>query len=244
MPVGKIARRWSKSVYKRLPAKPALGALEYYGSSYKLFYPWGFAMNGQTARLEVAREILEHLGIKAIIETGTYRGTTTHWLAQFGLPVLTTEINPRYHAFSKKRLSRFANVELYKSDSLTFLPTLKKRKELHEVPVFFYLDAHWHKHLPLREEIEMIMGLFSKPVIMIDDFKVPDDPAYGYDDYGPDKALTLEYIAPVSKGLAVYFPKTSAKWESGAKRGSVVLARDPEHIKKLEGFPLLRRWST
>jgi hypothetical protein len=43
----------------------------------RYFYPYGGPMNGQTARLEIVREIIEYCGVTNIIETGTYRGTIT-----------------------------------------------------------------------------------------------------------------------------------------------------------------------
>ena len=63
------------------------------------------------------------------------------------------------------------------------------------VPTLFYLDAHWHEYLPLRDELEIALGQFANAVVLIDDFQVPDDPGYGFDDYGPGKTLNLEYLA-------------------------------------------------
>ena len=45
----------------------------------------------------------------------------------------------------------------------------------------------------LREELEIIFSTWSRPIVMIDDFAVPES-AYGYDDYGPGKTLDLSYI--------------------------------------------------
>jgi len=36
---------------------------------------------------------------------------------------------------------------------------------------------------------------------MIDDFQVPDDPGYAYDDYGPGKALTPDLVDPACRRL-------------------------------------------
>jgi hypothetical protein len=55
--------------------------------------------------------------------------------------------------------------------------------------VFFHLDAHWEGDLPLQEEIEIILGRFPNFLIMIDDFRVPGDSGYGFDDYGRGKML-------------------------------------------------------
>ena len=62
--------------------------------------------------------------------------------------------------------------------------------------VFFYLDAHWNDDLPLADEIDIIFSRCPWAVVMIDDFEVPSDPGYQFDDYGPGKALVLGYIRP------------------------------------------------
>ena len=57
------------------------GLFDYRSKDHRKFYPWTFAMNGQTARLETTRQIIVNLKIERIIETGTYRGTTTEWMS-------------------------------------------------------------------------------------------------------------------------------------------------------------------
>ena len=44
----------------------------------------------------------------------------------------------------------------------------------------------------MREEVELAIANFSKAVLMIDDFNVPDDPGYRFDDYGPGKRLDID----------------------------------------------------
>ena len=46
----------------------------------------------------------------------------------------------------------------------------------------------------MRDEAELAVSNFSKAVLMIDDFNVPDDPGYGFDDYGPGKRLDINYL--------------------------------------------------
>jgi hypothetical protein len=79
---------------------------------------------------------------------------------------------------------------------------------------------------------------------MIDDFQVPDDNGYGYDDYGVGKALIRGYIAPLVSQfeLAEFYPRTPSAVESGGRRGCVVVTRHPSLIEALEGISLLRRW--
>ena len=58
----------------------------------------------------------------AIVETGTYLGTTTTFFAGSGLPVYTVETDPRYHGFAQMQLRRFrGRVHLSLGDSRVFL---------------------------------------------------------------------------------------------------------------------------
>ncbi len=64
-------------------------------------------------------------------------------------------------------------------------------------------------------------------MVVIDDFRVPDDEGYRFDDYGPGKALTWDYVGPIAEryGATAAYPATPSAEETGARRGCVVLAR-------------------
>src|SRR5262245_21555664 len=130
-------------------------------------------MNGQEGRRRIVREIIGDCGIKRVVETGALRGTTTEWLAQFGLPVLTCEVDPRYAAFSKERLRARSNVTVHNSSSIDLLERLAKRGADVSLPTLFYLDAYGKGHLPLTREIVLITTSFAQPVMLIDGFQVP-----------------------------------------------------------------------
>lgn len=66
---------------------------------------------------------------------------------------------------------------------------------------------------------------------MIDDFQVPGDKDYGFDDYGKGKALCLEYLNQPE--LAAFFPSKKGELETGEKRGCVVFAKANDLIEKL-----------
>lgn len=80
-------------------------------------------------------------------------------------------------------------------------------------------------------------------IVMIDDFQVPRDAAYGYDDYGPGKILNADYIAPAvtAYDLAAFYPATAASAETGVPRGCVVLVREAVHGVALRSLPLPRQ---
>ncbi len=200
-------------------------------------------MNSQSARLDLARQLIAQCKIARIVETGTFLGTTTEFFAQYGIPVITAEINSEFAQQSRDRLAKWKNVELRAYDSVRALAELVAEPIDRTIPTLFYLDAHWHNHLPLREEAEIAIKHFGKALLLVDDFAVPDDPGYGFDDYGPDKRLTLDYLLQGDLAmLTVYFPSTPSHQENGARRGCVVATLNPELMAILDQVQLLRRW--
>jgi hypothetical protein len=200
-------------------------------------------MNGQAARLEIVREIFELCLIRRVVETGTFRGATTEWLAQFGKPVTAIEINPVYAAYCRARLRAYENVQIKNLNSIEGLKFLIDEIHDRATPIFFYLDAHWYDYLPLKQELKVILVNFEKPVVMIDDFQVPDDPDYRFDKDNSGEALTIDYIQQAKIPLGTYFfPKVRGRWETGAKRGSVVITTHSIIAEQLRNAPLLRAW--
>jgi hypothetical protein len=166
-------------------------------------------------------------------------------MAETGLPIYTIERDPRHFGFARARLWWKPNVKLRHGDSRMELTRLFKGplENVGNASLFFYLDAHWNGDLPLAEEIEIIFGRSSNAVVMIDDFQVPDDLGYGYDDYGPGKSLNTEYIAPLTKthGLAVFHPSAPSEEETGRRRGCAILCKAAVLGGKLQAIPLLCR---
>ena len=225
---------------KLFPARAA-ARVRYTLCGRNYFFPFGSAMNGQTSRLEAARQMLYRCGVRQIVETGTFRGTTTEWLAGFGLPVVTIEANPRSYYFAKLRLGCFRNVRVEFGSSVTVLQSLVGRIDT-SVPTFFYLDAHWEDYLPLGDEMGIILSHFAAPLILIDDFQVPGQPGYGYDDYGPGKALTAEYLRRyMPPGMEMFYPSVLAEQETGRRRGWVVVSPDARMKAELNRMDLLRK---
>jgi len=212
-----------------------LGRLDFLRRHKSLKHPWGGPFNGQRFRQRIFFDLLYHYPIKAIVETGTFRGTTTELFAATSLPVYTVEAHLRFHSYSKMRFFfEQDTIHLYYNDSRAFLRSLSASPSIPKDHVFFYLDAHWSEDLPLCEELEIIFMNWKRPVIMVDDFQVPDSD-YGYDDYGTGKVLDLNCISPVVSAhkASVFFPAVNASEETGSKRGCVVLCRETagEHLE-------------
>ena len=181
----------------------------------------GFAgpLNGQRIRQNIFIQLSEIFAFDALVETGAYLGTTTEFFSSRGLPVYSCEAAPNYFYFSAMRLKDRMNARLFLEDSRVFLKRyFDNFSKLHSMP-FFYLDAHWHEDLPLPYEIDLISDNQQDFVIMVDDFKSPFHPDYGYDRYSKGIELTLEYLRPVLKSkrkLTFAFPSMGPQAETGA----------------------------
>jgi len=227
-----------KGLIKRILGERLVGVADYCVHR-KSRSSWGGPFNGQTFRQQIFVELIKKIDFSAIAETGTFRGTTTEYLhASSRLPVYTVELQPRFYWYAKTRFCTERNIMLFHGDRRSFLRHLAKLPTLTQKKVFFYLDAHWGDDLPLKEEVQFVFENFPKAVVMVDDFNVPGDEGYGYDDYGNGKVLSLDYLNPVIHKLnvAIFFPARKAELETGAKRGCVVLTTAPELIDRIKGI--------
>ncbi len=232
-----------KTVARRLLGERTWGALQYYRHP-QYGDAWGGPFNGQPNRVRIVQSVIAALHPVALVETGTYLGTTTEFMARIGLPVYTVESQPRNYGFARARLRRFPNVTIHFGDSRTALrsffdgPLSSKRNKT----IFVYLDAHWNEDLPLAEEIDIIFSFCRSAVVMIDDFQVPGDPGYTYDDFGEGKALTPAYVETAVKmhGLSAFYPSLPSSEEGGLRCGCVVLAKDVTPANALAASALLK----
>jgi hypothetical protein len=226
-----------------LPYAEIAGAMEF------LFRPktresWGGPFNGQALRLSQVREIFGAIKPDVVIETGTYRATSTIALADLSRsPVFTIESSRRYWGYSRMRLLLRKQITLLKGDSRDHIARLGAQlSPVKQVP-FFYLDAHWEDDLPLARELELIYSFSWDAVVMIDDFKVEGDDGYTYDDYGPGKVLDMNYLRPAvaDHQLDVFFPSAPSTLETGMKRGAVILARKGQVSHRLDQLSTLAK---
>lgn len=182
---------------------------------------WGGPMNGQNGRRAIMRELAGYLKPSAVIETGTFRGDSTAFLADIsGSPVYSIESSKRYYLFARWRLQR-QDVHLFYGDSREFLKTV----EIADNSILLiYLDAHWERDLPLPNELAIISRRWPQAVVVIDDFEVPDDAGYAFDDYGSGAALREEILPTEMESWCRLYPRLPSSDETGAHRGCVVLA--------------------
>jgi hypothetical protein len=128
--------------------------------------------------------------INNFIESGTFRGQTTFFMAKYVNIVISVEIQKNlYLETSKKNI--YNNVLLINGNSVEefdkIMPEIKNDNNL------FYLDAHWF-YWPLLDELNIISKYCKdKAIIVIDDFQVPGRDYIKYDTYGGIKN-NFQYI--------------------------------------------------
>lgn len=215
---------------------------------------WGGPLNGQEFRQQLFAEVTARIPFVAIIETGTYHGTTTAYFRRVtNAPIHSFEGNPRHYGFAAEQSKALPDLHLHCCDSRTGLLQLATSNAVRPGCVFLYLDAHGFGYrdargsgdLPLAEEIHLAFRHWPEAVVMVDDFAVPDDPGYGFDDYGAGKALTLAYLMDNDLLPAgVWFPRCRSTAETGARRGCVVLARAADVVRRVDALTTLRRWAS
>jgi hypothetical protein len=192
-------------------------------------------LNGQDRRRECFDAVIDAVQPVEIIETGTYRGATTQYLAtQYKLPVYTVEANKYFYLYSKLRLLRFRRIHVCFGDSHRWITRRTQNKRPATGPVFFYLDAHWGSNIPLRSEVHTILKHWPEAVICIDDFRVDDDPGYRFDRYG-EITLCFDYLEiPSDSRAKVYFPAVPSDSETGLKRGAIWLVIGPTVQERIQ----------
>jgi hypothetical protein len=127
-----------KAFLRRAIGESTTGALEYFLRP-SVRGSFGGPFNGQRHRREIYDEIARYLRFEAIVETGTFRGTTTGVFGEAGVPVYTVEAHPRFHTYCRVRFwwEGRSNVRLYRSDSRTFLRELLSDPGVPRHDVFF-----------------------------------------------------------------------------------------------------------
>jgi hypothetical protein len=241
--VSESVRTRLTSVAERLFGEEAGGMIDYYRHP-ETGLAWGGPFNGQDYRVQLFKAIVGCIRPTAIIETGAFLGTTTALMVETGLPVFALEGQKRNYGFARARLRKRHNLSLRLGDSRAALSSLIDGA-LHSAEnrtIFAYLDARWNEVLPIATELDIIFSRCPAAVVMIDDFQVPDDPGYGYDDDGKGQELTLTGISQVvvKHGLCAFYPLAKSFDETGARRGCAVLAKDGLQARTLASCSSLR----
>ena len=153
---------------------------------------------------------------KYFIETGTRRGVTLKYVADCykNLKLFSCEPNKEFFSIAEDNLKGYNNCKIYNESSQSFIPEILEIHEIDENLSFFFLDAHGKGfEWPLKQEIEQITNRLSKAIILIDDFKVPNNPQFVYDSYG-DQECGMSYIGNkfnINRNYKFIYPKYKIK---------------------------------
>jgi hypothetical protein len=147
--------------------------------------------HGDQYLLNILDPLLDDADI--FIETGANVGQTLRYVVDRypDLELYSCEPNTESLSQAADALGDISRVHLYNMVSQDFLPKIVP--EIEHPPVC-WIDAHgdgfkW----PLRYEIEYLTHQFEKGYLVIDDFKVPDEPQFGYDEYD-GQVCSMSYI--------------------------------------------------
>lgn len=156
-------------------------------------YQWD-AFNGDTFVQKEFLRLKEIFSIKTAVELGTCLGSTAIWMARNFDNVITIEINPEFAGIANERFVHYGvdNIKLKIGDTVAELPNA-----IHEIGdnSIWMIDSHWYDVCPMLQELKIIANRGIKPVIVIHDFKVPDEPNLGFDSIH-GQAFEFEWIKP------------------------------------------------
>lgn len=191
----------------------------------------GSAFNGQISKHECFQDIRSVVHSRLAVETGTHLGHTTAFLARHFKHVVTLEVDEALLQQAKMNCAGINNITFIHGDSSRIDDLWRAAGLPVEELDFAYLDAHWHEHCPLREELDFVLTRAKNAVVFVDDFRVHDDASYGYDRY-PSIALELGSIADLvgAASASMFYPTrigvhdTSVYFEHLEPRGTLIVA--------------------
>lgn len=202
--------------------------------------------NNECIRSYIIWSIHKRLPCTSFVETGTLYGATAGYVRRtFKTPVFTSEINRTYYLISKVNLIWFHGINKVLSNSPDFLSKICKLANIGTCPMF-YLDAHWYDYVPLPEELTIIAESCEQCVIVIDDFFVPSEPDFRYDDYESlriDLDVVYSSLLSLRSDVSVYLPAYSPNLDPGGKGigYAVVILGEVELPEDRFPFNMLRK---
>jgi len=161
------------------------------------------------------------------IETGTNVGSSLHYIAKNFPQMACYSCEPDLEAFrfARDKTQSFANVQVYHEPSPEFLFSLTDRNAgLSQRASLFWLDSHGYGfRWPLKEEVSFITRTFPRACVFIDDFKVPGQPQFSFDEYD-GQVCGFDHI------------------EASLKPGIPYRMIYPDYVEKTSPFHPLRGW--
>jgi predicted O-methyltransferase YrrM len=107
------------------------------------------ALEDRYAKIEITK-LIEEFSIKRIIETGTYKGWSTKEFATLCDNIDTIEINLEYIEDAYEFLKDVKNVKIHNGSSPEVMKNIISNGEK---DLLIFLDAHWEKYWPVKDEL-------------------------------------------------------------------------------------------
>ena len=146
-------------------------------------------------------QLVAHLAPRAaaFIETGCNVGSTARYVARTfpHLRVLSCEADEKSFAFASQRLAECPGATVRHVASPQFLHDLHREEpDLFQQRNLYWLDAHGYGfRWPLRDEVAFITTTAPGGYILIDDFEVPGQPQFHFDQ-SEDQVCSFATVAP------------------------------------------------
>ena len=154
-------------------------------------------------------------GARVFVETGSNVGSTLGDVARRypHLDCHSCEPDADAHAAAQRHACVRPGVALHCETSQEFMARLERdHAELFDQPLLAWLDAHdYGFEWPLREEVAFFTSRFASGCLLIDDFEVPHDPSFGWDEYQGQRCA-FDYVEDaIHPGAAyrLYYPAYS-----------------------------------
>jgi len=170
--------------------------------TYLEYFLWPVSSYASPSPRAVKWQVLARYGSpnRPWIETGTYMGRTTKFLAKIGSRVISIEADPQYASRAQNRFLRNPKIRIIHGESDKHIETALESVNEH---VNFWLDAHYsggqtfkgQVDTPIVKELEII-GRFlqggGSASILIDDFRCFDPDQLEYSHY-PSRSFLADW---------------------------------------------------
>jgi len=163
-------------------------------------------------------------GVKAFVETGTFRGDTTAFAADHFQKVFTIEFTAERFQKAVQRFANQRNVTCLQGNSPDGIR--KIAPELKDVSTLFWLDAHWNGdgesreyECPVADEIRVINDANLDAYILVDDaryFMAPPPPPHDTNQW-PSLPELISMLSHGNRRFVIVLDDIIAAWPMSAR---------------------------
>lgn len=190
---------------------------------YMYYDRWAsLPFNGQAQRMKTISALARAFDGTNVIETGTFMGSSTPYLASLvSSKTFTIEIDSHSAQSAQKRFTKNhsnLDIELILGDSAIEIEKVLSKLDSSSTRIIAYLDAHWLDAIPTSAELLALCEWGGPWLAIIDDFHVETDSGFGFDKY--ENTIIGNNLVPKNFELRTYVPSHNSKFETGRKKGT------------------------